>query len=204
MCLQNVRLTLKACDNATITKPLTTYHTVEKEPNKCYEVTIPDIYCEEERCILAKLTAPSAPEIQEATTVALFTSSVEYFDVLCSKPNQGEVEGEMVRNNTLPKPVPSDYVDEIELHKMRCEIAESLSRANVMAGAGNIPAARQLLNDATVRIQHSRVAFRPLAVHLLHTVQESLGGLTDTVQQASYAICIFCACSYMYIHKERN
>ena len=179
--LQNVRLTLKACGGVTISKPQTVFRTTEKEANKCYEVTIPDIYCEEEKCILAKVIAPSAPDLDGAATVALFACTVEYFDVLCSKPNQGEVEGEVVRNNTLPKPVPSDYVDEIELHKMRCEVADSLSRANSMAGAGNIPAARQLLNDATVRIQGSRVAFRPLAVHLLHTVKESLGGLQDEV-----------------------
>ena len=196
--MQNVRLTLKACGDVTITKPQTTYRTVEQEPNKCYEVTIPDVYCEEEKCILAKVTAPSDPDLNEATTFALFTCRVEYFDVLCSKPNEGEVRGEVVRNNTLPQPVTSDYVDEIELHKMRCEVAESLSRANSMAGAGNIGAARQLLNDATVRIQGSRVAFRPLAVHLLYTVQESLGGLKDEVWNASMDVQSVYTCSYTY------
>ena len=186
-------MTLKACGEGTITKPQTTYRTTVKEPNKCYEVTIPDIYCEEEKCILAKVTAPSDLDLNEATTCALFTCSIEYFDVLCNKPNQVEARGEVVRNHTLPKPVPSDYVDEIELHKMRCEVAESLSRANTMAGAGNIPAARQLLNDATVRIQASRVAFRPLAVHLLNTVQESLGGLADEV----WKLCQFLT-DYVY------
>lgn len=180
--LQNVRLTMRACGDVTITKPKTTFRTTEKEANKCYEVTIPDIYCEEEKCILAKVMVPFDPTLTEPTTFALFTCTVEYFDVLCNKPNQGEVRGEVVRNMNLPNPVPSDYVDEIELHTMRCEVAESLNRANTMAGAGNIPAARQLLTDTTVRIQASRVAFRPLAVHLLQTVQESLGGLKDQVQ----------------------
>ena len=178
---QNIKLTLKACDEVTITKPQTTYQTMVKETNKCYEITIPDIYCEEEKCILAKVMAPSDLDLKEATTCSLFTCSVEYFDVLCNKPNSGEVRGEVVRNQALPKPVPSDYVDEIELHKMRCEVAESLSRANTMADAGNIPAARQVLNDATVRIQASKVAYKPLAVYLMNTVQESLGGLADEV-----------------------
>ena len=157
-------------------------------------MTIPDIYCEEEKCILTKVTAASDPDLQDPTSFALFTCSVEYFDVLCSKPNQGEVRGEVVRNVSLSSPVPSDYVDEIELHRMRCEVAESLNRANTMAGAGNIHAARQLLNDATIRIQGSRVAYRPLAVHLLQTVQESLGGLKDVVSLCELYKFTACTC----------
>ncbi len=117
--VQNVRLTFKALGNCQITKPLTTFKTEVKEPNKVYEVSIPDIYCEEEKCILAKVTVAADPNVTEALTVSMVTCHVEFFDVMNCKPNICDFECTVVRNVTVSKPVHSDYYDDIDLHKLR-------------------------------------------------------------------------------------
>ncbi len=114
-----MRLTFKAVGDCQITKPLTTFKTEVKEPNKVYEVSIPDIYCEEEKCILAKVKVPADPNVTEALTVPMVTCHVEFFDVMNCKPNTCDYECTVVRNITVEKPVHSDYYDDIDLHKLR-------------------------------------------------------------------------------------
>ena len=127
----------------------------------------------------------------EPLTLSLVACHVEYFDVLNCKPNKVETECVVVRNKAIPNPVNSDAFDEIELHKIRCEVADTLGQANTMAGAGNIAGAREALTRAAVRIQGSVVMARPLAVHLLETVQESQSGLEDKVH--------VCTCIIMHV-----
>lgn len=176
---QNVRLTIKAIGDCQVSKPLTTFKTEVKEPNKVFEVSIPDIYCEEEKCILAKVKVPADPNVTEALTLPLVSCHVEFFDVLNCKPNTRDSECTVVRNVTVPKPVHSDYYDEIDLHKLRCEVAEKLESASNLATRGDIPGARDLLTKLRGRIRKSVVFRKPLGVHLVETVDESLGGLQD-------------------------
>lgn len=63
----------------------------------------------------------------------------------------------------------------------RCEVAENLETATTMATKGDIPGARDLLTKLRGRIRESVVFRRPLGVHLVETVDESLGGLQDKV-----------------------
>ena len=184
-----MRLTIKAVGDCQVSKPLTTYRTEVKEPNKVYEVSIPDIYCEEEKCILAKVKVPSDPNVTEALTLPLVSCHVEFFDVLNCKSNILDSECTVVRNVTVAKPVHSDSYDEIDLHKLRCEVAENLETASSLAARGDIPAARDQLTRLRRRIRESVVFKKPLGVHLVETVDESLGGLQDKV-------CV-CVCVYV-------
>ncbi len=63
----------------------------------------------------------------------------------------------------------------------RCEVAEKLESASTLATKGDIPGARDLLTKLRGRIRESVVFRRPLGVHLVETVDESLGGLQDKV-----------------------
>lgn len=178
---QNVRLTLTVGEGLQMSKPLTTYKMVEKEPGKVFEITIPDVYCEEEKCILAKVVVPGDPTLTEPRNLALFSCQVEYFDVLNCKPSKQTADCGIVRNHLCSEPLNSDNYDEIELHKIRCEVADVLTQADRLAQTGELVRAKEILSRVTVRVKHSVVIGRPLAVHLLETLKESMDGLQDTV-----------------------
>lgn len=140
------------------------------------------IYCsEEEKCILVKVTTPANSSVTESDNFALASCNVQYFDVLNSHPVQHRVECVIVLNPNISSPVTSDSVDDIEQHKLRCEVADTLGEANKLADRGNFGGARDLLRRARVRVQGSRVSRQVLAVHLLETLQESLEGIQDKV-----------------------
>lgn len=171
-----------------MSKPITSFKTTEKEPNKSYQVHIPDIYSEEEKCILTKLKVPADSNVTEALALPLVTCSVDFFDVLNCKTNQCDFECSVVRNMTVPKPVNSDFFDEIELHRLRCEVADQLETATNMATKGDIDGARVVLTKLKGRIGHSVVQHKPLAGHLFETVDQSMQGLQDKVCWHVYSV----------------
>lgn len=127
------------------------------------------------------MTVPEDHALSDAKNLALITCDVAYFDVLNCRASEHTVECGIVRNKVCSAPVHSDYVDEIELHKLRCDVAEALGQANTLAERGQLRGARDLLMRTSTRVRESIVSRRPLAVHLLETVQESLEGLQDQV-----------------------
>lgn len=181
--IQNVKLTFTVTPEAVLSRPVTTYKVTEKEAKQCYQVAIHDIYSEEERCILATVSLPANQAIQEPTSVAVVTCKVEFFDVLSCKPSESEVTLNVVRNRALQNPIPSDAKDDIELHRIRCQVASTLGEASTLASSGNIPAARNLLLQMQGRVAGSVVAAKPLAAHLVHSMGVSLEGLQDKVSQ---------------------
>ena len=124
---------------------------------------------------------PGDRTLEDPQNLSLVSCRVEYFDVLSCKLCEHIVACGIVRNKLCSNPVHSDCIDEIELHKIRCEVADTLGQANKMANSGNFRAARDLIVRTTVRVKGSVVISRPLAMHLLETLQESLDGLQDQV-----------------------
>ena len=164
-----------------MSRPLTTYKISEKEAQRCYQVTINDVYCEEERCILVTISVPAIPALTEPTTVSIVTCKVEFFDVALNKQSEGGAGFSLIRNRDLDKGLISEDYDDIELHRIRCETASTLEKANTLAKLVKIQAARELLQKVEVRIRRSVVAKKPLAIHLHQTVVASLSGLEDEV-----------------------
>jgi len=76
-------------------------------------VSIPDVYCEEEKCILARVKVPADSNVTEAITLPMVSCNVEFFDVMNVKPNMCDHECSVVRNPNIPKPVNSDEYDEV-------------------------------------------------------------------------------------------
>ena len=139
------------------------------------------ICSEEEKCILVKVTTPGDSSATESDNLALASCTVKYFDVLNSRPVQHRVDCTIVLNPNTSTPVTSDCVDDIEQHRLRCEVADALGEANKMANTGNFANARGVLQRACVRVRGSRVCRQVLARHLLETLQESLEGIQDKV-----------------------
>ena len=138
-------------------------------------------HSEEEKCILAKVVVPGDPTLTEPRNLALLSCQVEYFDVLNCKPSKQMADCGIVRNHLCTNPLNSDDYDEIELHKIRCEVADVLTQADRLAHTGELVRAKEILGRVTIRVKHSVVIGRPLAIHLLETLQESMDGLQDTV-----------------------
>lgn len=161
--------------------PKTSYKVTMNESGRCYEVVIPDIYHEEERCILATVVFSADPSLTEPVSVPVVTCSVGFFDVLSHTHQEATAKLNVVKNRALDNPIPSDAQDEIELHRIRCDVATQLEEADALAKVGKIHEAKVLLGDTKVRIERSRVHKRQLAVHLAGTVAESLDGLQDKV-----------------------
>ncbi len=115
--------------------------------------------------------------------------------MVTGKQSESTKDLSLVRNNKLSRIIPSDDHDDIELHRIRCEVASSLEEANALADKGKIPAAKEKLLHAKRRVKESRVAAIPLAAFLVETVDESLEGLEDTVS-VGRCVCV-CACVFI-------
>lgn len=159
---------------------------MEKEAGHAYQVSIHDVYCEEERCILATASLCNNTTVVEPTSITIVTCKVEFFDVLSQRQAESEVSFSVVRNQRLERPIPSDAQDEIELHRVRCEVASTLGKANDLASAGKMAAAKEVLVCVQEKVKRTKIAARPLAVHLQNTVMHSLQGLEDTVSTLSH------------------
>ena len=125
------------------------------------------------------MTTPGNSSITESENLTLASCTVDYFDVINSRPVQHRVECTIVLNPNTSSPVTSDCVDDIEQHRLRCEVADALGQANKMADRGNFTGARGVLKKATGHVRGSRVNYRALPLHLLGTLQESLDGMQD-------------------------
>ena len=149
-------------------------------------VVLLSVSSEEEKCILVKVTTPGHDSVSESQNLTLASCTMAYFDVLNSRPVQHTVDCSVVLNPAISCPVTSDCVDDVEQHRLRCEVAEALGNANKMADTGNFAGARGLLQGAVKRVRGSRVCRQALAVHLLETLQESLEGIQDKVTFAQH------------------
>ena len=127
------------------------------------------------------MVVPGDQTLTEPRNLALLSCQVEYFDVLNCKPSKQTADCGIVRNHLCSNPIHSDNYDEIELHKIRCEVADVLGQADRLAHTGELARAKEMLGRVTIRIKGSVVVGKPLAVHLLETLQESMDGLQDTV-----------------------
>ena len=130
---------------------------------------------------MVTVTVPGDPKVTEPVNLPLLSCKVEFFDVLNAKQTESTYNCCIVRNNLCTHPISSDFAEEIELHKLRCVVADSLDDANKMANAGKFDGARDLLHRTTRRVKGSIAFSKPLAVHLLETLTESLAGLQDKV-----------------------
>ena len=176
-----MKLTFDAGPGTTISRPVTSYKVAEKDAGQSYEVTIHDIYSEEERCILATVTILADSELEDPTSVVVATCKVGYFDVFSRKPREDVVTLSVVRNKRFDEPLPSDAKDDIELHRMRCEVATTLTEATTLADAGRILEARHMLVTVQGKVKSTLRQERPLAQHLIGTIGESIDGLRDKV-----------------------
>ena len=195
--MQNIKLSFKGVQDATINKPLTTYNVekmeLKEEQDKdmeegqiSYVVTIPDMYCEEERCILTSVALPACPSLSEPASIPIVTCHVEYFNISSSRQTMQDAWFNIVRNKKLDQPIPSDNRDEIELHQLRCGVATTLDKANALAHGGDMAAARRLVDENQQMLMRNRMMpTSRLVSHLVKTTQESLNGLDDEVEKGN-------------------
>ena len=85
----------------------------------------------------------------------------------------------ITRRNDISAPIKSENAPNVEVHALRCDVADSLCRAGTMADRGDMAGARRLLVETQRKVKKSVAFGSPLCQYLLETVDESLQGLED-------------------------
>lgn len=176
---QNIQLTFMAAGDVMLHHPLTPYKVTAATMNKQYHVTIPDIYCEEEKSILIKATVPKNIDLVDVAQVNVLTCHIQYFDVIECLPRQSVVAALVIQDKACVQPVLAPTNDQVQLQLLRVQTAETIDQANDIAKNGNLNRARDMLNACLVRIEGSQVRCHPLAMHLTQTVQDSVSSLAN-------------------------
>lgn len=110
--------------------------------------------------------------------MVLLKCDLMYFDVLNCLPKSSSSSGAVVVTQGISKPIPaSDVTDDIELHMVRCEVADSLANASKLADRGDLQSARDLLHRCKTRVKKSVAFALPHAKYIIETLDESLQGL---------------------------
>ena len=134
----------------------------------------------------------------EAVDVVMATCEVSYFDVINCKQTQQHTSCRLVRDSACATPFMSPSAEEIELHKVRCEVAHSLGQASRLAEVGDIPGAHQVLRRAKAQVQRCVRFTSPVVTGLLETVDQSMAGLknVDTYKEHGKAVLATQAASH--------
>ena len=161
-----------SCQEATLNPPITSYEVVKVEGG--YQVTIPDIFFEEERCILATASLRCCPEEKKITRIAVI-GKVEFHDLVAKRQGENGGDGNskkkvcysICRNPTVAAPIPSVMQGEVELHRLRCDVASTLD----MAAKTDFSVAKEMLvniqGSLKTNLEKSQVEDEPLANHLM-------------------------------------
>jgi hypothetical protein len=182
---QNVVLTISADKDScfSMQPPQTLYATVPEGDRKTFKVTIPDVYCEEEKCIPIHMNLSTRSDNQIESKLHLLTCSMTYFDVLNCQPQTVAESCHVIVDQSISQPITDpSYHEDIELHTVRFEVADSLKNASMLADQGKIDNARAVLHRCKDRIKKSVVFGQPVAQYFMETIDESLGGLESSVK----------------------
>lgn len=182
---QNLKLRITAAGDCGLEKPVTAYKTVTVQEHKIYEVTIPDIYSEEEKDILCTVNVPKCPDHVNAQEYQLAVFHLDYFNVIDCAPYLLSATAVITLTPEGPE-VHGDVDKEIELQRNRCEAAQALTLATELADQGNYEAARSAIRRCRARIQASTCATDDLSTHLVETLTDAEGGLRDKTSYVEY------------------
>lgn len=144
-------------------------------------VCLLETHSEEEKCFPLRATIAAKQCEKEVEDFLVLTCEVEYFDVLNCKPEKLTHSFSIKRSQSCHRPVPHVANNDIVLHTLRCEVADTLGKATERADKGELQAAREMLHHCKGRVKKSVVFATPLARHLVATIDESLGGLESTL-----------------------
>uniref|UniRef100_A0A1X7TRL4 VWFA domain-containing protein n=1 Tax=Amphimedon queenslandica TaxID=400682 RepID=A0A1X7TRL4_AMPQE len=180
---QNLVLTLTVNDElCRMVKPPLTSYVTESCPKQTYKITIPDIYCEEEKCIPihTRLLAASSTAGCIESKAQILSCSLTYFDILRCSPKTTTATGAVLVSKEISDPViVKEYQEDIELHLTRYDVAEAISSATKLADEGQLESARAALHRYKACIKKSVVFGLPLAKYFEETIDESLKGLAS-------------------------
>lgn len=177
---QNIKLKFEPLSGTVIKKvntKFTVVQTTSELGEDVYEVSIGDLYSEEERNVVVEI---DIPEVSEEQTSKLIHLSMSYFNILTSlndKTNsimtieRVKDEGELIPNV------------EIDKHRNRMLAADSMEKANTLGKTNQLQEARAELEGTITRIQNSVSSTQNLCLQLVADLKEAKDRLVD---QTSY------------------
>ena len=144
------------------------------------------LYSEEEKCIpiQLKLRPTTSSDHYVESKAELLSCSLTYFDVIQCSPKTVTAAGRVAVSKEVSEPVVAkEYQEDIELHIVRCDVAETIATATKLADTGQLQPTRDILHHCKARIKKSVAFGLPLARYFEETIDQSLSGL---VSQSRY------------------
>lgn len=171
---QNLIIKLTAQNDCTISDVQTTYQAVRENPSGV-SIMIPDLFYEENKCILAMIHMPlREPSMLNPECLLTVSVSYEYVVDKTRKTLIDKLEINRVNLNSIPTQEPNHVVDE---ERNRLITTRALTTASQLGNTGQLHAARGTLKNAKQRIEQSVTAHTEIAIQLIADLNKSINGL---------------------------
>lgn len=169
---QNIKLIIEPFPNILIKAVHSSYKKIVDTP-QCVELSIGDLYSEEQRDIVVEL---SLNLVNEFTCQDVVTFTVSYFNVIATEIDSIKVTARISRTD---KESLSQENIEIDKHRNRVKTINSIKTSRERADSGNLDGAREILQQQLKSMQNSVSCQEPLTSSLIDDVCEVMNGMRD-------------------------
>lgn len=179
---QNLVIKMTAQNGCTIGDVQTTYQVVRENPSTV-NITIPDIFYEEKRCIPTTIHIPlQDPPLSTPECLLMISVSYDYTKDKTQKTLTEKLEINRVKLDSIPAQEPNHMVDE---ERNRLITALALATASQMGNSGHFHQARNVLKDAKQRIEKSVTANTEIVLQLIADLNKAISGLQSHATYSS-------------------
>lgn len=147
------------------------------------EISLGDLYAEDEKDILVELTVPPLPEPREAAAPAV-TAVLRYFSVLNSRMETVEAALLLSRPAATPPAAPPNL--RLDEQRNRVVVAKALEEASAAADRGDLASGRAMLRSTLDKCAATPSARSPIVQDLMADATRVLAGYDDHEQYRMY------------------
>jgi Mg-chelatase subunit ChlD len=178
---QNIKLKIETLDNGVTIKALHSLHKRISESPNCIELSLGDLYSEEQRDVILEVYLPELRSAQDMMEVVKFT--LNYFDVFEGSSEELETTAVVSRPEVEPVNMQVNY--ELDRQRNRVEMILALQKGRESAEKGDLDNARKLLQAQQFHMMCSPSA-RDNMVQAINS--EVLDLLNNMVSPQQYSI----------------
>jgi hypothetical protein len=176
---QNLKLRIEPMSGTNIAKVSTKFKTEEfksETGEKIVEVSIGDIYSEEQRDIVCEVELPPLPN--DATQCNILKFKLNYFNVVSTNSDNAETVVVIDRPTDDSASRIADPV--VDKQRNRIIAADALERANALGSEEKLDEAREALKGAMEKIKNSISASQLFCVELLKDLEQAHTRIKDS------------------------
>ncbi|KAH3765500.1 von Willebrand factor, type A [Pelomyxa schiedti] len=179
---QNLRVTINSANNSQILKLNTSFPVTQRTPDRVC-ITLPDVFCEENRDIPLVVQLPSfnsAAASSPTSNICYLVVDVEY-DVAATQTHQA-ISCNMTVSRTLDASLMHTGPNlDVDLQRNRVTVATAIGAAATAASNHRFDEARKVLLDAQQSVKTSATANNPFILGLLSDISKSLSAVSSEI-----------------------